>query len=106
MQTAQEIEVAVVCDEFSDQIRIIKKSNSELPQKFYIAYIDKLKAERGDIEIPNDPSCAYLFQNEDEYKRQQKSLRLINLVDSMLANAIGKANPPMLIQFIARNKAA
>ena len=104
---SQEITVDVVCDEFPDKIELISKTNTELPQKFYVAYIDKIRSQIAESSAPNDPATAYIFKDRESYIAHGKPIRAINLLDNMKANGFStNTEKPMLVEFVTKNKAA
>jgi hypothetical protein len=105
--TASQVTVEVVCDEFPDKIRTVTKMASELPQKFFISYIDLLRPELRDGTFPTDPVSGFFYRNRASYLNHERPLRPLNLIDTIVANAVkGETDEPMLIEFTARNKAA
>ena len=104
---SREVSIYVVCDEYIDKIALIKLGVNELPQKFYIAYIDKIRNEIESGPLPSDPASACLYESKDAFLSNAAPVRPINLTDSIGANGLrGDTQEPMLMKFIARNQAA
>ena len=103
-----EVVVKITCDEVKDKIETIRLSSSELPQKFFVAYLDRLRSDgSGRAPLTANPAGACLYENEEAYKTNKRPIREINLIDSVAQNGIhGTTQEPMLILFISRNQAA
>ena len=108
--TSSCVEVKVTCDEIKEKIESITLGINELPQKFFVAYLDRVRSDAslgGLLPQTVTPAGACLYESEKAFKENKRPIREINLIDSIGQNGIrGSTKEPMLILFTSRNQAA
>lgn len=106
-QFGMDLTLYVTCDDHREKIELIKRGSNELPQKFYVAYVDKIRGELDGESLPTDPAAAYIYETKDAYLRNERPLRPVVLTDNVGQNGLkGETSEPMLLAFISRSVAA
>lgn len=98
------VQVKVVTDLSHDMPQDIKKGMSELPNKFFVDYVDKLRAEKPEFAdlAQKDPNQAILYNTYQEFL-DKKTGRAIDMTLSAAQNGI--TSDGMTLCFILSNQA-